>query len=658
MSDLQASWRSPSNIALVKYWGKYDNQLPANPSLSFTLSESYTQTTVSLSADGTNESFPFDLYLDGEPKPEFKGKIQTFLERIAQDLNWLKGYRLKIETHNSFPHSSGIASSASGLSALALCLLSLQEKVTGQAVPDFFQKASTWARLGSGSASRSVYGPLGLWGQFAEVPQSANEHAIPYEGEVHSVFQNFCDYILLVEKGEKSVSSSAGHGLMNGHPYAERRFLQAHENLSRLTRHLKTGDLESFGQLVESEALTLHAMMMTSNPYYLLMKPNTLEIIQRLWQFRADSKIPAYFTLDAGANVHLLFPGNYEQAVKEWVKREIKGLLKSGDYICDRIGPGPVKLWHMKANPFYYAKILLFGEYGIINDAKGLSIPYNYYQGAFKQTQALEGFSEKSNKSLQRFYQHLNTLQASGEAKAELDLAAFKKDIEAGYYFDSSIPEGYGVGSSGALCAAIYDRYALQRIDPEEDITKENILRLKEILGQMESFFHGKSSGLDPLICYLKLPVLINSKNELGPVNLPESGEGKGAIFLLNSGQPGETEPMVNIFMEKMKHEGFRKVMKEKFTKYNDACIQAFLKGDTAPLFSNLKKLSQLVFENFTPMIPHNIKELWKKGMDTNAYYLKLCGSGGGGFVLGFTLDYAKAEKILKGHQTELIYRF
>lgn len=311
----------------------------------------------------------------------------------------------------------------------------------------------------------------------------------------------------------------------------------------------------------------------------------------------------------------------------------------------------------MKANPFYYAKILLFGEYGIINDSKGLSIPYNYYQGAFRKASAMDKAAKRSNDHLRKYYHHLYSLQEKGDILAPLDLKAFKRDIEAGFFFDSSIPEGYGVGSSGALCAAIYDRYAVERIDPDEDIDKSNIQALKRIFGQMESYFHGKSSGLDPLICYLKLPVLINSQNELGTVHLPQSGEGKGAIFLLNSGQPGETQPMVNIFMEKMKQEGFRKVMKEQFTKYNDACIQSFLKGDAKPLFQNLKKLSHLVLENFTPMIPQNIKELWKQGIETNAYYLKLCGSGGGGFVLGFTRDYEAAQKLLGKHQTELIYR-
>ena len=312
----------------------------------------------------------------------------------------------------------------------------------------------------------------------------------------------------------------------------------------------------------------------------------------------------------------------------------------------------------MSNNPLYYAKILLFGEYGIINDAQGLSIPYNFYRGAFKQSGALRGKAKKSNESLERFLDHLKALHQTGDIIAPLDLEAFEHDLQNGFYFDSSIPEGYGVGSSGALCAAIYDKYAVNRIDPDMDIDKDSIVQLKQIFGQMESYFHGKSSGLDVLICYLKLPILITGKEELGTVAIPEPGTGKGAIFLLNSGQPGETQPMVNIFMEKMKTEGFRNVMKDQFNKYNDACIQAFLKGDTKPLFSNLKKLSHLVLDNFKPMIPLSVHDLWKQGIETNAYYLKLCGSGGGGFVLGFTLDYDKARTMLNDHKPELIYRF
>ena len=312
----------------------------------------------------------------------------------------------------------------------------------------------------------------------------------------------------------------------------------------------------------------------------------------------------------------------------------------------------------MENNPLFYAKILLFGEYGIIKDAMGLSIPYNFYKGAFKQSDALTGAAQKSNGYLIAYLNHLKDLAQKGELLAKMNLAAFEADINNGLYFDSSIPQGFGVGSSGALVAAIYDRYAEDKIQPEGNMKREDLVLLKKIFSQMESYFHGKSSGIDPTICYLNLPLLIKSKDDLGTVEIPAFQEGKGAIFLLNSGQPGETQPMVNIFMEKLKEEGFRKMLKEQFTTYNDACIKSFLKGDIKPLFRNLKQLSNLLLENFSPMIPANFHDMWKKGIDSNAYYLKLCGSGGGGFILGFTRDFDKAEKMLNAHNPEVIYRF
>ena len=312
----------------------------------------------------------------------------------------------------------------------------------------------------------------------------------------------------------------------------------------------------------------------------------------------------------------------------------------------------------MDTNPLFYAKILLFGEYGIIKDAMGLSIPYNFYKGAFKSSEKLRGKALKSNGYLVDYLNHLKDLVEKNELLANLDLNAFEEDINNGLYFDSSIPQGFGVGSSGALVAAIYDRYATDKISSDAGLNRESLIELKKIFSQMESYFHGKSSGIDPTICYLNLPLLIKSKDDLGTVEIPSYEAGKGAIFLLNSGQPGETQPMVNLFMEKLKEDGFRKMLKEQFTKYNDECIKSFLKGDIKPLFGNLKKLSGLVLENFSQMIPHSFHDLWKKGIDSNAYYLKLCGSGGGGFILGFTRDYDKANKLLAGYNPEIIYRF
>ncbi len=306
--------------------------------------------------------------------------------------------------------------------------------------------------------------------------------------------------------------------------------------------------------------------------------------------------------------------------------------------------------------PLFYAKILLFGEYGIIKDSKGLAIPYNSYQGALKVAENLSDTAEKSNKNLQNFYQYLYTIDTKDLVHFRLE--ELKLDIDKGMYFDSSIPQGYGVGSSGALVAAIYDKYADDKITVLENLTSVKLLKLKEIFSVMESFFHGKSSGLDPLNSYLSIPILINSKDSLEATGIPSQKEGKGAVFLLDSEQVGETEPMVSIFMNKMKNEGFRRMLNQDFANYTDACIDDFLHGNIKSLFGNVKKLSKVVLENFKPMIPKAFHQLWQQGIDTNAYYLKLCGSGGGGYILGFTKDYEKAQEILHGYKLELVYRF
>ncbi|MEO8515713.1 MAG: mevalonate kinase [Flavobacterium sp.] len=307
--------------------------------------------------------------------------------------------------------------------------------------------------------------------------------------------------------------------------------------------------------------------------------------------------------------------------------------------------------------PLFYSKILLFGEYGIIRDSKGLSIPYNFYNGALKVDANPSEEAVKSNASLKRFLVHLETLQQP--ELVTFNLEALKGDLESGMYFDSSIPQGYGVGSSGALVAAIYDKYANNKITVLENLTREKLLQLKNIFSQMESFFHGKSSGLDPLNSYLSIPILINSKDNIEATGIPtQSLGGKGAVFLLDSGIVGETAPMVNIFMENLKEEGFRKMLKSQFIKYTDACVENFLGGDVKSLFANTKKLSKVVLNNFKPMIPEQFHQVWQKGIDTNDYYLKLCGSGGGGYILGFTQDLDKARVSLKDYKLEVVYQF
>ncbi len=309
--------------------------------------------------------------------------------------------------------------------------------------------------------------------------------------------------------------------------------------------------------------------------------------------------------------------------------------------------------------PLFYSKILLFGEYGIIRDSKGLSIPYNFYNGALKKDQNTSEEALKSNQNLSRFVTYLEELQNEQPDLVTFDLATLKSDVAQGMYFDSSIPQGYGVGSSGALVAAIYDKYAQDKITVLENLTREKLLQLKNIFSQIESFFHGKSSGLDPLNSYLSIPILINSKDNIEATGIPtQSFDGKGAVFLLDSGIIGETAPMVNIFMENLKDKGFRAMLKNQFVKHTDACVENFLGGDIKSLFTNTKKLSKVVLNHFKPMIPEQFHGIWQKGIDTNDYYLKLCGSGGGGYILGFTQDLEKAKASLKDYKLEVVYQF
>jgi len=296
----------------------------------------------------------------------------------------------------------------------------------------------------------------------------------------------------------------------------------------------------------------------------------------------------------------------------------------------------------------FYSKILLFGEYGIIKNSKGLAIPYNFYKGTLKMLSDVqdgkEATAKKSNEALREFASYLQTLTEEENPIVRFNIEKLNADIAAGMYFDSSIPQGYGVGSSGALVAAIYSEYAIDPISAMDNLSREKLLQLKAIFGRMESFFHGTSSGLDPLNSYLSLPILINSHDHIEPTGIPSQiPNGKGAVFLLDSGVIGETAPMVRIFMENMKNEAFQKMLKEEFIK---------------SLFANIKSLSGIVLNHFKPMIPKEFHTLWKQGIDTGDYFLKLCGSGGGGYILGFTEDLEKAKRALGNHKLEVVYQF
>lgn len=337
------TWKTPSNIALVKYWGKEEPQLPKNTSISFTLDACFTLTTLHYTQKQDElEDFSFEVFFEGKEKEDFKPKIRTFFKRIEKYVPFLKNYHFVIKSRNSFPHSSGIASSASGMSALALCIMSLEKALSTTNISEtyFKQKASFLARLGSGSACRSIEGKLIVWGKHTDISKSSNLFGVKFPFKVHEKFKNYHDTILLVDEGEKEVSSTVGHNLMHQHPFAEQRFIQANKNAIKLSEAISKGSLKTFIQIVESEALSLHAMMLTSTPYFILMKPNTLKIINKIWEFRQKNKSNICFTLDAGANVHVLYPEIEKKEVNHFIVKKLLKYCQKNHYICDRIGSG------------------------------------------------------------------------------------------------------------------------------------------------------------------------------------------------------------------------------------------------------------------------------------------------------------------------------
>ncbi|RCW38310.1 diphosphomevalonate decarboxylase [Marinilabilia salmonicolor] len=334
------TWKTPSNIAIVKYWGKRDVQEPVNPSISFSLSEATTTTKITASP---SEKGGFTFLLDGKEQGSFDKKIRKFLELAQVRLPLIKDHFLKIESSNTFPHSTGIASSASAMSALAFCLADLQHQITPENPLDISEVSSV-ARLGSGSAARSVYGGWNLWGRLTEIPESSDHYAVPVPVSVNPVFQKFHDDILIVKSEKKPVSSSAGHALMNHHPYRNGRIKQAHDNTLNLIKYLETGNLEGFIEMAESEALSLHALMMSSTPSYTLLQPNSLLLIEKIREFRKTKDIPVSFTMDAGPNIHLLYPDEYQKEISGWQEKELQPLCEKSRIIRDNVGNGPQKI--------------------------------------------------------------------------------------------------------------------------------------------------------------------------------------------------------------------------------------------------------------------------------------------------------------------------
>lgn len=342
----KSSWRSPSNIALIKYWGKHGLQLPRNPSLSFTLSTCHTNMHLQVNPES---GFPgIHVLYDGQVKPDFEPKIIKFFSLLQDLFPWLLRSSVVIDSHNTFPHGAGIASSASALSALAICLMDINDQIHNFSSPPdshWWYKVSEIARLGSGSASRSVYPLSSIWGVTTGVSESSDSFAIPWGDQVASIYKTYQDSILVVSSLEKAVSSTAGHALMEDLPYAETRYEEARHNMDRLLAAMRRdNDLEQFISIVESEALQLHALMMSGHAPFILMESATISIIKEVWRFRKEYNIPVCFTLDAGPNVHLLYPASYKEKIRDWIDKDLIQFCHEGKYIQDHVGLGPEKI--------------------------------------------------------------------------------------------------------------------------------------------------------------------------------------------------------------------------------------------------------------------------------------------------------------------------
>lgn len=341
---LKSTWRSPSNIALVKYWGKKPVQIPANPSLSFTLRNSYTEMNMTVRKHVGKEQ-GLEYFFEGERTEAFESRIRQYLKNISSYFPFLSGSDIRIDSHNTFPHSSGIASSASSMAALALGICSIERQIRGGSKDeDFYRKASYMARLGSGSAARSVYGGFVTWGILKDIEHTSDEFATPLAENAGPAFSSLFDAILIISPDKKSISSSQGHALMENHPYASARYQQAGKNIRDIRRAIIGNDLKTFIQVTENEALVLHSLMMSSDPAFLLLKPGTLQVLSRIQQLRRETGASVAFTLDAGPNVHLIYPGYEREKVLAFLRDELLEYCYLEQWIDDKMGEGPEEL--------------------------------------------------------------------------------------------------------------------------------------------------------------------------------------------------------------------------------------------------------------------------------------------------------------------------
>ncbi|MCU4175477.1 mevalonate kinase family protein [Carboxylicivirga sp. N1Y90] len=315
---------------------------------------------------------------------------------------------------------------------------------------------------------------------------------------------------------------------------------------------------------------------------------------------------------------------------------------------------------HKNKKEVYYSKVMLFGEYSIILGSMGLTIPYAHFNGELrfinKNSYTDLDFAKNSNEQIRLLNDYIIDLKSNGELLIKFNTEKLSKDLSRGLYFESSIPEGYGLGSSGALVASLYAEYAEKKIIARAGMPVDEMLTLKQNFAQIESFYHGTSSGIDPLICYLKHPIVLENAQQISSIGIPRNEIMENdAIFLINSGKPGKTEPLVKLFMNKINEADYLNSIKNTMIPLTNTCITSMLEGKLNHMFDKLKQLSKFQLEHFDEMIPQSIKGIWESGLDSDNFTLKLCGSGGGGFVLGFTRQYDKTKAYFKNLGIEMI---
>lgn len=297
----------------------------------------------------------------------------------------------------------------------------------------------------------------------------------------------------------------------------------------------------------------------------------------------------------------------------------------------------------------FHGKVMLFGEYGVIMQGQALTVPLTNFSAYLKFPGAEYNKDQNIlNQLLKDYMLGLLREQELSGVKYGIDLNAFALDLLRGMFLESDIPQGYGAGSSGALVAAVYHRYARRCATLNSEPTSRQLSSLQKKLARLEGYFHGTSSGIDPLSCYVARPLLIFSSKAPEPVILPKPDFIKsGGFFLIDTFMPRKTEVLVNLFLENCQQISFKEMLEKEYLPLVDHCINRLMCADWSLLMSAMKKLSEIQYRHFSEMIPNGYEALWRKGLESNLFTLKLCGAGGGGFILGFTTDYHQTNRIV-----------